>query len=65
MEYNDSNVKDFDFKDLKDKCFGNKQSGGGNRFSYNSDSYGVSGYMLFYERRKKKDLKILVDEDQV
>jgi len=29
-----------------------------------TDSYGKSAYMLFYERRKKKDLKILVPEDQ-
>jgi len=29
------------------------------------DSYGTSGYMLFYERRKKKDLKILIDENKV
>ena len=29
------------------------------------DSYGTSGYMLFYERRKKKDLKILVEESNV
>jgi hypothetical protein len=64
MEFNDSNVRDFDFKDLKDKCFGNKSTGT-NRFSFSTDSYGVSGYMLFYERRRKKDLKILVEEDLV
>mmetsp|Transcript_7040 Transcript_7040/g.9802 ORF Transcript_7040/g.9802 Transcript_7040/m.9802 type:complete len:103 (+) Transcript_7040:1576-1884(+) len=29
------------------------------------DSYGTSGYMLFYERRKKKPLKILIDEEKV
>lgn len=29
------------------------------------DSYGTSGYMLFYERRVKKDLKILIDEDKI
>lgn len=29
------------------------------------DSYGTSGYMLFYERRVKKDLKIVVPEDKV
>ena len=27
------------------------------------DSYGTSGYMLFYERRKKKPLKILIADD--
>lgn len=60
MEFNDSRVSDFDFVDLKDKCFGTKQT---SRFT--TDKYGCSGYMLFYERRKKKDLKILVEEDQV
>ena len=29
------------------------------------DSYGTSAYMLFYERRKKKDLVIIVPEDKV
>lgn len=29
------------------------------------DSYGTSGYMLFYERRVKKDLKIVVPAAQV
>jgi len=29
------------------------------------DSYGTSGYMLFYERRTKKPLKIIVDDDKV
>ena len=29
------------------------------------DSYGTSGYMLFYERRTKKPLKIIVDADKV
>jgi len=29
------------------------------------DSYGTSGYMLFYERRGKKNLKILIEEDKV
>jgi hypothetical protein len=27
-------------------------------------SYGKSGYMLFYERRKKKPLRILVQDKQ-
>lgn len=29
------------------------------------NSYGTSGYMLFYERRRKKPIKILIDEDKV
>ena len=32
----------------------------GGYFSSMGDSYGTSAYMLFYERRLKKDLKIIV-----
>ena len=60
MEFNDSRVSDFEFADIKDKCFGTKQTS-----KFSTDKYGCSGYMLFYERRKKKDLKILVEEDKV
>ena len=60
MEFNDSRVTDFDYKNLGKECFGNEAGSG-----FMGDSYGTSGYMLFYERRKKKPLKILVDEDKV
>ena len=49
MEFNDSRVSDWDFKELEKQCFGNESG------SFMGDSYGTSGYMLFYERRKKKD----------
>ena len=60
MEFNDSRVTHWDFKELEKQCFGNDNSGG-----FMGDSYGTSGYMLFYERRVKKPLKILVDADKV
>lgn len=59
MEFNDSRVSDWDFKELEKQCFGNESG------SFMGDSYGTSGYMLFYERRKKKDIKILIEEDKV
>lgn len=69
MEFNDSRVSEWQFKNLESECFGEDtanakawQSAG---WSYSSGSYGKSGYMLFYERRKKKPLKILVPESQV
>ena len=66
MEFNDSRVSDWDFKDLKSRTFGNENKGGGGGYIGSlGDSYGTSGYMLFYERRVKKDLKIVVAEDQV
>lgn len=56
MEYNDSRVSDFEFKDLSGRTFGNQNKGGassgvGGYFSSMGDSYGTSAYMLFYERR--------------
>lgn len=60
MEFNDSRVTDWDFKDIEKQCFGNEPNTG-----FMGDSYGTSGYMLFYERRVKKNLKILIEEDKV
>lgn len=60
MEFNDSRVTNFDFKDLEKQCFGNEQGQG-----FMGETYGTSGYMLFYERRKKKPLQILIDPDEV
>ena len=52
MEYNDSRVSDWEFKELKARTFGNEQKANqGTYFSSLGDSYGTSGYMLFYERR--------------
>ena len=71
MEFNDSNVKDFKYADLKEECFGDKP----NTSSYSTGymgygggwggKYGKSGYMLFYERKKKKPIKIVVPNEQV
>ena len=67
MEFNDSRVSHWDFKDLKQATMGNENKGQATTgyMAGLGDSYGKSGYMLFYERRKKKDLKILVADDQV
>jgi hypothetical protein len=63
MEFNDSSVSDWDCKNLSKECYGNENSTG--FFSAGGDSYGTSGYMLFYERRKKKDLKLVVPKEEV
>ena len=60
MEFNDSRVSDYNFGELEKQCFGNDDKSG-----FMGESYGTSGYMLFYERRRKKDLKILVEEEKV
>lgn len=66
MEFNDSRVSDWEFKELESRTFGNQAKTNQNSyFSSLGDSYGTSGYMLFYERRVKKDLKIVVPADEV
>lgn len=68
MEFNDSRVSDFKYEKLKEECFGDvnagSSGGGGGGWSFGG-SYGKSAYMLFYERRKKKDLKVVVPVEEV
>lgn len=57
QEFNDMSVSDWNIKDkIKDDCFGDENP----RMSWSG--MGKSAYMLFYERRKKKPLKVLVPE---
>jgi hypothetical protein len=66
MEFNDSTVKDYSFSNLKDECFGDKPTGASASFQNAwglSGSYGKSGYMLFYERRIKKPIRIVVSPE--
>ena len=64
MEFNDSTVKDFSFDKLKEECFGGSKNSTMSAWSIGS-SYGQSGYMLFYERRVKKPIKIVVPPQDV
>ena len=65
MEFNDSSVTDFNFDKLKENCFGGDGKGGDSDYSFGfgGSSYGKSAYMLYYERKIKKPIKILVDKD--
>ena len=66
MEFNDSTVRDFNFEKLKDDCFGGDGKSGGSsddNWGFGGTTYGKSAYMLIYERRKKRPLKILVPYD--
>lgn len=70
MEYNDSRVSEFNFEKMREECYGdaNKTSGGGG-YEDNSGwsswgSYGKSAYMLVYERRKKRPIKIVVPKEE-
>ena len=71
MEFNDSRVVDYKFENLDGDATG--EDAGSKAVSYGSygtgwssgTTYGKSAYMLFYERRKKKDIKIVIPENEV
>ena len=65
LEFNDSMVREFNFEKLKEDCFGGDGKGGNDDGWSFGGSYGKSAYMLVYERKKKKDLKILVPKEDV
>lgn len=61
LEFNDSTVRDLDYKKVSEDGFGGESSSMG--FSAFSSSYGKSAYMLVYERREKKPVKVLVKDE--
>jgi ubiquitin carboxyl-terminal hydrolase 9/24 len=64
MEFNDSTVREFNFEKLKEECYGGDgKSADDGGWSFGG-SYGKSAYMLVYERKKKRPLKILVTAEQ-
>jgi hypothetical protein len=68
MKYNDSAVTDFNFEKLKEDCYGGdgKSAESGDSWSFSSGgSYGQSAYMLVYEKRQKRPLKILASPEEV
>lgn len=69
MEFNDSRVSEFNFEKMKDECYGEvpktSQSSSGYDDGWSSwGSYGKSAYMLVYERKKKKPIKIVISEEE-
>jgi hypothetical protein len=54
-------VSDWNFTNMKQDCFGDPPS----QAKSWGGAYGKSAYMLFYERRQKKSLKIIVKENDV
>jgi hypothetical protein len=64
MEFNDSNVKDYKFENLKEECYGDKPGSSSGSFGWGG-KYGKSGYMLFYERKIKKPIKIVVPKEDI
>lgn len=64
MEFNDSTVKDYKYENLNEECYGDKQTQSQSSWGWGGGKYGKSGYMLFYERRLKKPIKIVVPPEQ-
>lgn len=72
MEFNDSTVREFPASKLKEEGYGGDSGGSSGGFGLSSfdgwggsgggGGYGKSGYMLFYERRSKKPLTLLVGQ---
>ena len=52
MEFNDTQVSSWDFKkQVESRCFGS---------AHQETNSGTSAYMLFYERVKKKDIRLVL-----
>jgi len=63
MEFKDSVVTPFNFDEIKDECFGGAKESDDPWFGFlKSGGYGKSGYVLVYEKRKKKPIMLLVNE---
>ena len=57
-EFDDSKVKEFNINDLEEQCFGGKKPDSDEDKKY-------SAYLLFYELKKKKPIKILLNKKEV
>ena len=67
MKFNDSAVTDYNFEKLKEDCYGGDGKNGetgGDSWSFGG-SYGQSAYMLIYEKRQKRPLKILATPEEI
>jgi ubiquitin carboxyl-terminal hydrolase 34 len=62
MEFNDSFVSNLDYKKVGEDGFGGEKTTSG--WSSFSSSYGKSAYILVYERREKKPVKVLVKKEE-
>ena len=61
MEFNDSTVRDLDYKKVSEDGFGGEEKSSG--WSAFGSSFGKSAYMLVYERREKKPVKLVVEKE--
>jgi hypothetical protein len=66
MEFNDGNVTPYNFEEMKDECFGGQKEGDNDPWAgfFKSSGYGKSAYVLVYEKRLKKPIKLLVNPEE-
>jgi hypothetical protein len=65
MKFNDSSVTEYNPEKLREDCLGGDgRSGESDSWSFGG-SYGQSAYMLVYEKRQKRPLKILATPEEV
>jgi hypothetical protein len=65
MKFNDSSVTEYNPEKLREDCFGGDgRSGESDSWSFGG-SYGQSAYMLVYEKKLKRPLKILASPEDV
>ena len=57
-EFDDSRIKQFDFKNFEKECFGGLKENSNEEINKNA-------YLLFYELSKKKPMKILVNKNEI
>ncbi len=70
LEFNDSNIYPFDLKNVEEECFGGCDGLVEEKIHWldrpsDEKEKGKSAYMLFYERKKKKPIKILMEKECV
>lgn len=68
VEFNDSNVKFYTFYDIEKDAFGDdnsmgrQNSGGWGANYYEGQQMNQSAYILVYEKRQKKPIRLIVDK---
>lgn len=62
LEFNDKNIRKFNFNNLEEECFGGSK--GGNNSSYMSMlRFDQSAYILFYDKKVKNPIKVKVPDN--
>lgn len=60
LEFNDSTVKDYRFTNLDEDCFG-----GGIASNTDMKDHTKNAYLLMYEKRRKRDIKVVLTEESM